>query len=215
MSNEAGKKKYFIVGGILAGLVAVIGLLVWIGMSSGEKDMYNTTQISVVQGTIESKEIEDGNYYIGVAVSGSPNSPYYVASTPEFYNSSTVGQSVGIVLGSVDTYKVKTSRDKKQLSIRYSSTAWEGLSLYPSLDKALKENSFVSFTTMATLVERIHSLDGRYFFLMDAGGKKAMAEVSKEYYERFTPATAQPNSFELAFEGYGDFNHVSGIVNPQ
>jgi len=42
-----------------------------------------------------------------------------------------------------------------------------------------------------------------------------MAEVAKEYYDRFTPATAQPDSFELAFEGYGEFNHVSGIVNPK
>ncbi|MEN6391622.1 MAG: hypothetical protein ABFD04_14515, partial [Syntrophomonas sp.] len=100
-------------------------------------------------------------------------------------------------------------------SIKYSSSTWEGLSLYPSFDQALKENSIVSFTTNASLYQRIHSLDGRYFFLMDAGGKKVMTEVTKEYYDRFTPATAQPNSFELAFEGYGDFNHVSGIVNPK
>lgn len=215
MSNEAGNKKYFIVGGILVGLVAVIGVLVWIGMSSGEKDMYNTTEVRVVQGTIQSKEIDSGNYYVGVEVSGSPNSPYYVATTPEFYNSSATGQTVGIVIGNVDNYKVKTSSDKKQLSIKYSSSAWEGLSLYPSLDQALKENGIVSFTTMGTLVQRIHSLDGRYFYLMDTGGKKVMVEVSKEYYDRFTPAAAQPNSFELYFEGYGDFNHVSAIVNPK
>lgn len=215
MSNEAGKKKYFIVGGILVGLVAVIGILVWVGLSSGEKDMYNTTQVSVVQGTVQSKEVENGNYYLGVEVPGSPNSPYYVATTPEFYNTATTGQTVGLVIGSVDDYKVKTSSDKKQLSIKYSSSAWEALSLYPTYDQAIKENTIVSFTTNASLYQRIHSLDGRYFFLMDAGGKKVMAEVTKEYYDRFTPATAQPNSFELAFEGYGEFNHLSGIVNPK
>lgn len=215
MSNESGKKKYFIVGGILVGLVAiVIGLLAWVG-SSAEKDMYNTTQISVVQGTVQSKEVENGTYYLGVDVPGSPNSPYYVAATPEFYNTSTIGQTVGLVIGSVDNYKVKTSSDKKQLSIKYSSSSWEALSLYPTFEQAIKENSIVSFTTSATLVQRIHSLDGRYFFLMDACGKKVMTEVTKQYFDRFTPATAQPNSFELAFEGYGDFNHVSGIVNPK
>jgi|GEM_PF-2397422 hypothetical protein len=215
MSDESKIKKYLIVGSILAALLcAGIVLIAWVA-SSGEKDMYNTTEVKVVQGTIQNKEIDNGDYYLEVEVLNSPNSPYYIASSYEFYNSSSIGQSVGLLIGNVDTYKVKTSKDKTQLSITYSSSVWEALSLYPSLEQAANENQMNSFTTMATLAQRVHSLDGRYFFLMDAGGKKVMAEVAKEYYDRFTPATAQPNSFELAFEGYGEFNHVSGIVNPK
>lgn len=217
MSNETGKRKYFIVGGILVGLVAAItGLLIWVALSPSEKDMYNTTDVRIVQGTVKSKEVaDDGNYYLEVDVPGSPNTPYYIASTFEFYNATSTGRTVGLVVGNVDAYKVNTSKDKMQLSIKYSSSAWEALSLYPTFEQAQKENQSVSFTTKASLLQRIHSLDGRYFFLMDAGGKKVMAEVSKEYYDRFTPAASSPNSFELAFEGLGDFNHLSGIVNPK
>jgi hypothetical protein len=58
------------------------------------------------------------------------------------------------------------------------------------------------------------STDGRYFFLFDAGGKKVMAEVSNEYYQSYQPHSTPTDSFELEFEGIGDFNHLLRIVRP-
>lgn len=104
--------------------------------------------------------------------------------------------------------------DKVQLNLKYGATNWEVLSLYPSLADAQKENQTKTFTTTASLKQRIKSMDGRYFFLFDAEGKKVMAEVSNEYYQLYTPQTAPIDSFELKFAGTGDFNHLVRIVKP-
>lgn len=200
---------------ILLCLIAGIIGIIYAVSSSSEKEMFNTTEVRVVEATVLAKEMGDDGPYLQVDAPGNPNSPYYIICTQEFYNTSYTGQKVGLIIGNVDKYKVKPSRDKLQLSISYISSAWEALSLFPSLAQAQNENKAVSFTTKATLKQRVKSLDGKYFFLLDAGGKKLMAEVSKDYYNRFTPATTPVDHFELQFDGYGDFNHLTAIINPK
>lgn len=145
---------------------------------------------------------------------GLTDSPLWVETTQDFYQQANPGQTVGVLVGAVDTYHVKKSLDKVQLNLKYGATNWEVLSLYPSLADAQKENQTKTFTTTASLKQRIKSMDGRYFFLFDAEGKKVMAEVSNEYYQLYTPQTAPIDSFELKFAGTGDFNHLVRIVKP-
>ncbi len=194
-------------------LLAAFG--VWAILSPAEKYIYNTTDIKMMQASVVGKEQGDDGLYLQVDVPGMSGSPYYVQISQEFYQKASTGNQVGVVLGYVDTYRAKPSFDKLKLNIEYASSAYEVLSVYPSLSEAQKENQPVSFTTRATLKQRIKSDDFRYYFLMDAGGKKIMAEVSKEYYDRFPPASTGENFFELQFSGLGDFNQLVGIINPK
>ncbi len=210
MNLQPGKKKILI--GIFIVLVGI--LICTIVLLPSAKDVYSTTEVKVTEATIVSRDIADNNYYIQVNVSGLLISPLWVTTTEDFFQQAKPGQTVGVLVGAVDTYRVKKSLNKRQLNIKYGATTWEVLSLYPSLADAKKESQPKTFTTTASLKQRIKSLDGRYFFLFDAGGKNVMAEVSNEYYQLYTPQTAPIDSFELEFAGIGDFNHLVRIVKP-
>ncbi|PKM76914.1 MAG: hypothetical protein CVU90_10070 [Firmicutes bacterium HGW-Firmicutes-15] len=210
MSLQPGKKKMLI--GVL--IVLAVILISTIVIFPSAKDVYSTTEVKIMEATIVTKELSNNIYYLQVNVLGIAILPLWVDTTQEFYQQASPGQTVGVLLGAVDTYNVKKSLDKRQLSLKYGAANWEVLSLYPSLADAQKENPPKTFTTTASLKQRVKSLDGRYFFLFDAGGKKVMAEVSSEYYQLYTPKTAPIDSFELEFAGIGDFNHLVRIVKP-
>jgi len=211
MSSKSRKNKLLLGIPIAAVLIILIGAVV-IFFSS--KDIYTTTDVKVVDATVVTREISDNIYYLQVNVPTLTDSPLWVETTSDFYQQANPGQSVGALVGSVDTYHVKKSLDRSQLKIKYSATNWEVLSIYPSLADAQNENQPKTFTTTATLKQRIKSLDGRYFFLFDAGGKRVMAEVSNEYYQSYKPQVTPNDSFELEFAGTGDFNHLVRIVKP-
>jgi len=202
------KRKTIVIFGVL--LIVCIAILV-IGYST--KEVYTTTEVKIMEATIVSKELSD-NHYLEVNVPGITNTPLWVETTQDFYQQANPGQTVGVVIGAVDTYNTRKSWDKSQLNLKYSTTNWEVLSLYPTLADAQNENQPNKFTTTATLKQRIKSLDGRYFFLFDSGGKKIMAEVNNEYYQSYKPQSTPSDFFELEFEGIGDFNHLVRIVKP-
>ncbi|MDD3365607.1 MAG: hypothetical protein PHZ03_11555 [Syntrophomonas sp.] len=209
--NLQPRKKKILIGVLIVLAVILISAIV---IFPSAKDVYSTTEVKVTEATIVSRELSNNIYYLQVNVPDSTNSPLWVATTQDFYQQANPGQTVGVLVGAVDSYNVKKSLDKRQLNLKYGATNWEVLSLYPSLADAQKENQIKTFTTTASLKQRIKSLDGRYFFLFDAGGKKVMAEVSNEYYQLYTPQSAPSDSFELEFEGMGDFNHLVRIVKP-
>lgn len=196
-------------------LLIVIGFAAWAIFVPSAKDIYNTTDIKIMEASIVSKEEGDDGFYLKVDVPGMAGSPYYASTSSEFYQQALPGSKVGVVLGYVDAYKARPSFDKKKLYITYSGTSYEVLALYPNLADAQKENPPVSFTTRATLKQRVKSDDYRYFFIMDAGGKSVMAEVGRDYYDRFPPASVGENYFELKFAGKGDFIQLVGIIDPQ
>jgi len=195
-------------------LSVILVILIGIGFFMSTKDVYTTMEVKVMEATVTTKEMSNNAYYLQVNVAGLANSLLEVETTQGFYQQANTGKIVGVLVGSVDTYHVKKSLDRSQLNLKYNGTNWEVLSLYPSLADAQKENPPKTFTTTASLKQRIKSLDGRYFFLFDAGGKKVMAEVNSEYYQRYKPQSTPGDSFELEFEGIGDFNHLIRIVKP-
>ena len=210
MNKKPGTKK------ILIGFIIVTAVILAIASSIlfSSKDIYTTTEVKVTEATVVTREISTNIYYLQVNVPAITNSPLWVETTSDFYQQANPGQTVGVLVGSVDTYHAKKSLDRSQLNLKYSATNWEVLSLYPSLVDAQNENQPKTFTTTATLTQRLKSLDGRYFFLFDAGGKKVKAEVSSEYYQLYKPQSTPSDFFELEFEGTGDFNHLVRIVKP-
>lgn len=198
---------------VILGIALISLIVIGIGYFTSAKEVYTTTEVRITGATIVSKEISN-NYYLQVNVADINNTPLWVETTQEFYQKANPGQTVGVIIGAVDTYNARKSLDRSQLSLKYSATNWEVLSLYPSLADAQKENQPNKFTTVATLKQRIKSLDGRYFFLLDSGGKNIMAEVDSEYYQNYKPQSTPIDSFELEFEGIGDFNHLVRIVKP-
>jgi len=199
---------------LIAVLSVILVVLIGIGFFMSTKDVYTTTEVKVMEATVINKEMSNNAYSLQVDAAGLANSLLWVETTQDFYQQANTGKIVGVLVGSVDTYHVKKSLDRSQLNLKYNATNWEVLSLYPSLADAQKENQPKTFTTTASLKQRVKSLDGRYFFLFDAGGKKVMAEVNSEYYQRYKPQSTPSNSFELEFEGIGDFNHLVRIVKP-
>lgn len=195
-------------------LSVILVVLIGIGFFMSTKDVYTTTEVKVMEATVVNKEMSNNAYSLQVNPAGLANSLLWVETTQDFYQQANTGKIVGVLVGSVDTYHVKKSLDRSQLNLKYNATNWEVLSLYPSLADAQKENQPKTFTTTASLKQRVKSLDGRYFFLFDAGGKKVMAEVNSEYYQRYKPQSTPSDSFELEFEGIGDFNHLVRIVKP-
>lgn len=195
-------------------LSVILVVLIGIGFFMSAKDVYTTTEVKVMEATVINKEMSNNAYSLQVNPAGLANSLLWVETTQDFYQQANTGKIVGVLVGSVDTYHVKKSLDRSQLNLKYNATNWEVLSLYPSLADAQKENQPKTFTTTASLKQRVKSLDGRYFFLFDAGGKKVMAEVNSEYYQRYKPQSTPSDSFELEFEGIGDFNHLVRIVKP-
>ena len=199
---------------LIAVLSVILVVLIGIGFFMSTKDVYTTTEVKVMEATVINKEMSNNAYSLQVDAAGLANSLLWVETTQDFYQQANTGKIVGVLVGSVDTYHVKKSLDRSQLNLKYNATNWEVLSLYPSLADAQKENQPKTFTTTASLKQRVKSLDGRYFFLFDAGGKKVMAEVNSEYYQRYKPQSTPSNSFELEFEGIGDLNHLVRIVKP-
>ncbi|HWP96300.1 MAG TPA: hypothetical protein VN426_05575 [Syntrophomonadaceae bacterium] len=192
-----------------------LAFIFWSDLFPSSKEVYNTSEMKVMEGSVLSKSQDSDGYYLQVAAPGLPNSPLDVQANPDFYQNAAVGQKLGILVGNVEKYLVSPSWDKLQLKINYDSSAWEILSLYPTLADAQKENKPASFTTNASLTQRIKSADGHYFFLFDAGGKKLMGEVNKDYYDRYNPQSTPKDLFVLQFEGSGDFNHLVAIVEPK
>ncbi len=179
------------------------------------RDIYNTTEVQVMEAVVVDKIQEDDSNYLRLSVPSISASPLEAQTTIDFYQQANQGQKVGALVGVVETYTARPSWNKEQLKIKYVSKGWEVLSVYPTLADARNENQFKTFTTTASLKQRIKSLDGRYYFLFNVGGKKVMAEVSNDYYHKYRPQKTAPEQFELEFAGNGDFNHLVRILKPK
>lgn len=203
--------KQILLYALIAVMVLIMGYdIIW----PDAKDIYNTTEVKTMEATVQGKSTENNAYYLQVTVPGITPSPLYVQASSEFYQQASVGQKVGVLLGLVEKSKARPSLDKKQLKIKYISKEWEVLSLFPSLQEAQQQNQSKTFTTTASLKQRIKSTDGRFYFLFDAGGKNVMAEVSNDYYQKYQPQNTPKDAFELEFAGTGDFNRLVRIVKP-
>lgn len=179
-------------------------------------DIYNTTEIQVKEAVVSDTMIDnDGYYYVSLLMPSISGSALEAEVSSDFYQQVSIGQKVGVLVGQVETYSARPSFNRKQLKIKYVSKDWEVLSVYPTLADAQNENQLKTFTTSATLKQRIKSQDGRYFFLFDAGGKKVMGEVSETYYHKYKPDQTSSEQFELEFAGNGDFNRLVRIVKPE
>lgn len=197
----------------------MLGLIAYDVIVPDAGDIYNTTEMQVIEAVITSTTIDsdnDDNYYcINLSIPAISRSDLTAEVTSDFYFQAAPGQKVGVLVGQVETYHARPSLNRKQLKMKYVSKNWEVLSVYPSLADAQQENQLKTFTTNASLKQRIKSLDGRYFFLFNAGGKKVMAEVSSAYYQKYRPDNTPSDLFELEFAGNGDFNRLVRIVQPE
>jgi hypothetical protein len=209
MNVGVSRNKKIIIS-VLVVLVAItVGALSYYSLGN---EFYTTREVQLQEATILGKETDNG-YFLELSVPGVPKS-IYTQTGDAFYQQASIGQNVGALVGTVDKYKARQSLSKKQLTISYISTDYEVMAVYPTLKDAQSESKPATFTMPASLVQRIKSQDGKYFFLMDAGGKRQMAEVNQQYYDQYTPKTAPPSSFELEFEGVGEYSRFMKIVKP-
>lgn len=193
-------------------VLAVMGIAaaVWFSL---ENEFDTTREAQLLEATVVGTEQDGDGYYIEVSVPGVSKN-LFAQTTVDFYNQVYNGYKVGALVGTIDKYKARESFNKLKLTVTYLSTDYEILALFPSLADAQTENKAASFTMPGTLVQRAKTQDGRYFFLMDAEGKRFMAEVTQEYYEKYAPKTAAPNSFEMQFVGFGEYTRFDKIVKP-
>ncbi|NPV92988.1 MAG: hypothetical protein HPY50_19650 [Firmicutes bacterium] len=195
---------------VLVLLAITIGAVAWF---SFENEFETTRETQLQEASVVGIEQDSDGYYVEVSVPGVSKN-LFAQTTSEFYSQVYSGQKVGAMIGTIDKYKARESFDKLKLTVTYLSTDYEVLALYPSLAEAQAETKETSFTMPGTLVQRAKTQDGRYFFLMDAEGKRFMAEVNKDYYEKYVPKATAPNSFEMQFVGFGDFTRFDKIVKP-
>lgn len=207
---ETNRRKVVLVSLVIVTIAIIAGSFLW----PSARDVYNTIDVKIAEAVVQSKSSDSNAYYLQVSVPGTTNSALDVQTSSEFYQQASIGQKVGVLVGTVERYSARPSWNKEQLRMKYVSSNWEVLSVYPSLLDAEKENQSKTFTTTASLKQRIKSTDGRYFFLFDAGGKKVMAEVNSAYYQKYQPQNTPANTFELQFAANGDFNRLLRIVKP-
>ncbi|MGE5404299.1 MAG: hypothetical protein ACM3PP_05115 [Candidatus Saccharibacteria bacterium] len=187
-------------------VVIFVVWMVWEGLQP-EPD-YDISEVKLIEAPIVEMNSEEG-YWVRASVQELPTTDdEWVEVSSDFYNRKYVGQTCVLLLGKCSEMQIEDKDNK--LTIGTDNPTWQILDIYDSVEQAQAANPPVSFTMQAKLLERLKSTGGRYF-AMDAEGREFMVDVAPDYYERFKPG----DEFTVKFEGWGDYNHCTGIVSPQ